>query len=95
MTASNIDALEDVWPTNIGDDSGWTAFYLLGDSAHVSFDFRYDEGQANRLLDLAEDYLLTARGTHMASGTSATGSANLHAPEVGWNRGGVSGHYVL
>ncbi|WP_240745428.1 hypothetical protein [Microbacterium sp. K35] len=61
VTSENIDSLEDVWPTNIGPDSGWTLFYLLGDAAQVAFDFRYNKGQANRLLDLARDYLLTSR----------------------------------
>lgn len=60
VTPDNIDSLEDVWPTGIGVDSGWTLYYVLGEAAHVAFDYRYNKGRANQLLSLAEDYLVTA-----------------------------------
>lgn len=60
VSAENIRSLEEIWPTSIGEDSGWIAYYVVGDAAYAAFDFRYNKGRAARLLAVARSYLRTA-----------------------------------
>jgi hypothetical protein len=57
VTADNISSLEAFWPVDVHPDSGWLAYVVVGESAHVAFDLRYNKQRNAELLGLADDYL--------------------------------------
>ncbi len=59
VTAENISSLEAFWPVDVDPNSGWLAYIVVGESAHVAFDLRYNKQRNAELLSLAEDYLDT------------------------------------
>ena len=59
VTVENISSLEAFWPVDVHPDSGWLAYVVVGKSAHVAFDLRYNRQRCAELLSLADDYLDT------------------------------------
>ncbi|BAJ73205.1 hypothetical protein MTES_0241 [Microbacterium testaceum StLB037] len=59
VTAENISSLEAFWPVDVDPNSGWLAYIVVGESAHVAFDLRYNKQRNAELLSLADDYLDT------------------------------------
>lgn len=57
VTAENISSLEAFWPVDVHPNSGWLAYIVVGESAHVAFDLRYNKQRSAELLSLADDYL--------------------------------------
>lgn len=59
-TPDNIGSLDEIWPVEVGEDSGWVAYFVLGDEAYAAFDLRYNKGRALNLLTMASEYVEAA-----------------------------------
>lgn len=57
VTAENISSLEAFWPVDVDPNSGWLAYIIVGESAYIAFDLRYNKQRSAELLSLADDYL--------------------------------------
>jgi HEPN domain len=57
----DFEAISSLWPGQIDPNSGWICFLRVAGKEYVAFDFRYNRETASKLLDKAEQFLLTAR----------------------------------
>lgn len=64
LTEQNIESLESFQPAGVGADSGWIVYVVFAGAPYLAFDFRYNKSRVGELLDLADDYITTARASH-------------------------------
>ncbi|SMQ68381.1 hypothetical protein [Agreia sp. VKM Ac-1783] len=67
LTEENIESLETFQPTGVGTDSGWIVYVVFAGAPYLAFDFRYNKSRVGELLDLADDYLTTARASYVGA----------------------------
>jgi hypothetical protein len=67
LTEENIESLERFQPAGVGADSGWIVYVVFAGAPYLAFDFRYNKSRISELLDLADDYVATARASYTAA----------------------------
>jgi hypothetical protein len=79
ISAADIGEIEDLKPANIHRDAAWAAIVVLPDGrSMLAFDFRRNRGRARDLLELGEEYLLSAQAD-IAAGRHRCSLESLHA----------------
>jgi hypothetical protein len=63
VTADDIGEIDDFWPDELDGNSGWLGYVVVGDSAVLKFDFRYNKVETQELLELATEFCSAARAT--------------------------------
>jgi len=67
ITFADFDEIRAIRPFEVGPDSGWVCFAVIGQSRIVAFDFRRNRQRARKLLALATQFLETAKDSERSA----------------------------
>jgi hypothetical protein len=78
VTEADLESIEALLPHDIDPDAGWIGFARFKGTYTIAFDFRRNKAKAQRIVDLASDYLAAAQ---LAAQDGRKGPAvdNLHS----------------
>lgn len=67
LTAENLESLDHLIPLDVDPDSGWLVYVNIDGRGYLEFDLRYNKQRISELLNLASDYLATAKAGYLTA----------------------------
>lgn len=61
VMAEDVESIRSLRPHSADPNAGWVLFVTIGTDRYYAFDFRKNLGEANRLLNLADEYLVVGQ----------------------------------